>query len=204
MISVFSVTSPATETSLLTVAELRAATGISDSGQDAALLALGRSASTAIARQCNVRADAGHPPTLLRETCSETIRWSGCGPLMLSRVPVTSILSVTNDGTAVAETAYEAIGRNLHYLVSDDLSDWPAGKIVVTYVAGFETPPSDMKLAVSKLVTALHAETARDPSLKRDIVPGVQEYEYWVAPSGDPLLTREIKDLLSPYVERHI
>ena len=200
----FTVTSPAEEVSLLNIAELREAAGVSDASQDARLLGLGRGASTALARQCCIVEDANgvRPPTLLRETCTETFRWVGCGPLRLSRRPVTSIVSVTADGALIDGADYEiAGGRNLWRLSSDSLTSWSSGKITVVYQAGWSPAPYDLKQAASKLVTALNAETARDPSLKRESVPGVLDREYWVAPSNDPYLSREISDLIAPYVE---
>lgn len=201
MTSAFTVTTPATELSLLTIEELRAAAGlnIADDTADAVLLPLGRSASTAIARRCAVHEDGVNPPTLLQERCVETFRWARCGPIPLSRSPVTSVASVTLDGSAVDEESYETVGRNLYYLTSGDVASWASGKIIVTYDAGFAAAPSDLKLAASKLVTALYSETARDPSLKRIDIPGVEEREYWVAPSSDPLLTREISELIAPF-----
>lgn len=204
MLSTFVVSVPVTEVSLLSISDLRLAAGVTDGRRDSELLLLGRRASTAIARRCNVRDDGANPPTLLRETCVETFRWSGCGPLSLSRRPVASVASVTLGGTAVDGGIYEAIGRDLHYLSSGDLADWPAGRIVVTYDAGYSTAPYDLALAATKLVTALSTEQARDPSLKRESIPGVIDREYWVAPSDDPLLSQEIADLLSPYIERHV
>lgn len=204
MITAFSVTTPATDLSLLNTAELRAAVGITDSSQDAALAIMGRRVSTAIARQCNIVDDGSNPPTLLRETCTEIFRWNGwCGPLPLSRRSV-SITSVTIDGDAVDAADYEAVGRNLYALTSDERTDWTAGKITVVYVAGFVTAPDDLKLAASKLVTATNSETARDPSLKRVDIPGVIEKEYWVGPSDDHFVSSEIGDLLLPYVERFV
>lgn len=200
----FSVTTPASNLSLLTTAELRAAVGATDGSQDAELAILGRRVSTAIARQCNIVDDGVNPPTLLQETCTEIFRWSGCGPLPLARRPVTSITSVTIDGEAVDAADYEINGRNLYALSDDEIDEWTSGKITVVYVAGYATAPDDLKLAASKMATATNAETARDPSLKREDVPGVGELEYWVAPSGDPFLSREIADLLSPYVERFV
>lgn len=199
----FSVTTPASDLSLLSVTELRAAVGATDGSQDAALAIAGRRVSTAIARQCNIVDDGVNPPTLLQETCTEIFRWDGCGPLSLSRRS-TSITSVTIDGDAVDAADYEANGRYLYALSDDEVTDWASGKITVVYVAGFATAPDDLKLAASKLVTATSAESTRDPSLKRESVPGVMDVEYWVAPSGDPLLSREIQDLLSPYVERFV
>src|SRR5690348_6633732 len=107
MLSRFSVTTPATDLSLLTIAELRAAVGATDSSQDAELMVMGRRVSTSIARRCNVVSDAANPPTLLSETCTEVFRWDGCGPLRLSRRPVTSVVSVTIGGDAVDAADYE-------------------------------------------------------------------------------------------------
>jgi hypothetical protein len=67
------------------------------------------------------------------------------------------------------------------------------------YIAGFDEAPDDLKLAASKLAAALYSETARDPNLKRVDIPDVEEREYWVGPSDDPLLSAEISDLLAPY-----
>jgi hypothetical protein len=145
-----------------------------------------------------------NPPTLLRETCTEIFRWDGCGPLKLARRPVTSIDSVTIDGDVVDAVDYEVNVRDLYALSDDAVSEWSSGKITVVYVAGYATAPGDLKMAATKLVTASNAESGRDPSLKRVDIPGVIEEEYWVAPSGDPLLSREVSDLLSPYVERFI
>lgn len=201
----FSVTTPASDVSLLTIAELRAAAGVNDGSRDPELVILGRRISTAIARQCCIADDGVNPPTLLRETCTEVFRWEGCGPLHLSRRPVTSITSVVSSGSTLDAASYEVSGGSvLHYLTSDELASWPAGKITVVYEAGFATAPDDLKLAASKLATATFAEAARDPNLKREDIPGVIEREYWVAPSDDPLLSAEISDLLSPYVQRWI
>lgn len=202
MMSIFSVTTPATELSLLTLDELRAATGITSSAQNNDLMTLGRAASTALARRCCIVDDGVNPPTLLSETCTEVFRWTGCGPIRLSRRPVTQIVSVTIGDTLVDAPGFEVVsGRNLYRLSGDDLSDWASGRITVVYKAGYSPAPLDLKMAATKLVTALNAEKARDPSLKREDIPGVLEREYWVAPSDDPFLTKEIGDLISPYVE---
>jgi len=200
--STFSVTTPVTERSLLTAEELRAAAGVTGSSQDAALLAMGRSASTAIGRACNIVDDGVHEPTLLEEECTETMRWDGCGAIRLSRRPVTSITNVAIGGVLAVESAYEISGgRSLVHLTNDAVTSWPSAKIVVVYKAGYALAPSDLKLAAAKLVTALWAERGRDPSLKRDTVEGVGTQEFWVAPSGDPLLSAEISDLLASYRE---
>lgn len=203
--SIFSVTDPADSLSLLTIAELRAAAGVKDGSRDAELTRLGDGLSTAIARFCNLVDDGINPPTLLSETCTEMFRWQDGEAIRLARRPVTEIVGVTLDGNAVDAADYEIAGTAwLRHLTNDAISDWPAGKITVVYKAGYEVVPPDVKLAASKLATALSAETARDPNLKREEVTGVMLREFWVGPADDPLLSQEIADGLLPYVERFI
>ncbi len=204
MMSRFSVTTPATELSLLTTDELRAAAGVTDGSEDAALLVAGRNVSTAIARQCNIIDDGVNPPTLLSETCTEIFRWEDCGPLPLARRPVTSITSVTIDGDVVDAADYEVTGRNLYALTDDEITDWASGKITVVYVAGYPTAPGDLKMAASRLVADANAQSGVSSNLKRVDIPGVIEEEYWVGPSSDPLVSRDVSDLLFPYVERFV
>lgn len=202
MYSTFTVTTPASELSLLTVEELRAAVGVNDSSQDAALTALGLRLSASIAKQCGVASDGVHPATLLSETCSEVFRPARHQQdLILARRPVSAITSVTENGTVLDAADYE-IRRGsgiLTRLSGDRFSCFPCGKITVIYIAGFTTAPDDLKLAASKLAAAIYSETARDPNLKRVDIPDVEEREYWVGPSDDPLLSAEISDLLAPY-----
>lgn len=202
MYSTFTVTAPAADLSLLTIEELRAAAGVADSSQDAALTTLGLRLSASIARQCGVASDGVHPTTLLSEACTEVFRPTRHHrDLILARRPVMAITSVTENGTVLDASDYE-IGRSsgiLTRLSGDRFSCFPCGKITVVYVAGFEDAPDDLKLAASKLATALYSETARDPNLKRVDVYEVEAREYWVGPSDDPLLSAEITDLLAPY-----
>jgi len=122
----------------------------------------------------------------------------------LSRRPVSSVTSVTEGGAELESDDYELNTGSgvLTRLLDDEVSCWPTGKIVVVYVAGYATAPDDLKLAASKLATALYAESTRDPNLKREDIPGVLEREYWVSPATDPLLSAEISDLLAPYRQR--
>lgn len=198
MRSIFTVTEPAAETSLLTNEELRAAAGVSDSSQDEALMALGRQMSEAIAVSCGAASDGENPATLLSEACSETFVLRRCSnPLRLARRPVTAIASVTVNDGVLDEAEYEV--DKATGLLSRTCGEWPVGKIIVVFTAGFSTAPAALKLAATKVTTALYAETGRDPSLKRIDIPGVEEKEFWVAPSDDPLLSTEVQDLLAPF-----
>lgn len=202
MHSTFNITTPAENLSILTVEELRAAVGVTGASQDAALSALGLRVSTSIARQCGVVSDGVRPPTLLSETCTEVFRPARSQrDLILARRPVSEVVSVSENGAPLDAANYEIRRASgiVNRLSGDALSRFSCAKITVVYKAGFEAAPDDLKLAASKLATALYSETARDPSLKRIDIPGVMEKEYWVAPSADPLLSAEISDLLAPY-----
>lgn len=202
MYSIFSVTDPADDLSLLTIAELRAAAGVADGSQDTALYALGRSVSATISRQCGLAHDGVNPPTLLSETCSDVIRLRKLTEtLLLSRRPVTSITSVTVNDELLDTDEYEIDpATGLLTRLSDDIPIcWPCGKVEIEYIAGYTVAPDDLKLAASKLATTLAAEQAQDPNLKRVDIPGVIEKEYWVSPTTDPLVTKEISQLLAPY-----
>lgn len=207
MYSTFTVTTPAENLSLLTVGELRAAVGVTDNSQDDALTALGARLSASIAKQCGVASDGVNPATLLSETCTEVFRPTRFQQdLVLSRRPVTSITSVTENGTALDAAGHEIRKGSgiLTRLSGDQFSCFPCGKITVVYAAGYATAPDDLKLAASKLAAALYSETARDPNLKRVDVVDVEEREYWVGPKDDPLLSEEISDLLAPYRQIYI
>jgi hypothetical protein len=200
--SIFTVTSAASDTSLLSIAELRAAAGVTGSGSDAKLAILGAQVSLSIAAQCGVAADGFNPATLLSESCSEVFRlYSDSASIRLARRPVSAIAAIVENDETLDAADYELDRASglLRRLCDDSLSKWPCGKITVTYTAGYSSAPADLKLAASKLVTSLNSETARDPSLKREDIPGVREVEYWVAPSDDPLLSDDIRDLIAPY-----
>lgn len=201
MRSNFNVTAPASELSLLTISELRDATGVADGSQDATLMRLGRRASAAIARHCCIVGDGVHPPTLLQETCEETFSSPRDCLLRLARRPVTDIVSITVGGNPLDPSSYElnkATGN-----VSAE-SGWGSGKLAVSYVAGFATAPDDLKEAASRLVAAFRSETGQEAGLKRVEIPDVITKDYWVAPKDDPLMAAGISDLLAPYVERWI
>lgn len=202
--STFSITTINTERALLTEAEARLAIG--DASTD--VIDLIARVSAMIVRACNVRSAAATPPTLRSEAVSDTFRLkSSQDVLVLSRRPVTVISSVVENGTTLDAEDYdlEAESGLLKRLSDDAETCWPACKIVVSYTAGWETVPDDLKVAAMKLAAALHSEGARaDPGLKRESIPGVIDREWWVGPSDDPLIPAEVMDLLAPYRNRWI
>lgn len=203
--NIFSVTSPASDKGLLTLPELRKATG-ADSAADADLVILGARVSAVIARACQVAVDGVEVPTLRLETVSDTFELDRCRvDLQLSRRPVVSIVSVTEDGVALTADDYrlDPGAALLQRRASGHRRAWRACvDIEISYTAGWAIVPDDLKLAAAKTAVMVWAEsgpTPRDPNLKRIRTEGIDEVEYWVAPAGDALLSAEIADLLRPY-----
>lgn len=197
------VTTPAEDRSLLTIAELRAACGVSDASKDAALATIGARVSAAIARLCRVSEDAPNPVTLRSEVLTEVFRLKrGVEELILSRRPVTAIASVVADDVALDEDEYEVEAATglLFFLVDDYRTMWTATKITVAYTAGWSTVPDDLKAAAAKLAADMYQTGTRDPNLKRVDVEGIGTKEYWVPPASDPLASQEVMELLSPYM----
>jgi hypothetical protein len=214
------VTTPAPDYSLLSIAELRSAAGVSDGSKDTDLLALGLDVAAAIARHCRIVSAGASPVTLRKETLTETIRFR-TGPLLLgntiqarqvrerdclllSRRPIVSIASITQDDTLLDPTQdYEiqsAAGLVLR-LASDRIYTWVAEKIVVVYDAGWATVPGDLKRAAKMVVGSLWAAGTRDPNLKRIQIDGVSVREFWVGPATDPFIQNDVEDLLRPYTD---
>lgn len=199
MDSILTVTAAADDRSLLTVAEWRTAIGNEAIPQATAKTQIAR-VSQAIVHACRIASAGAAPPTLRLETLSEQFRLAAARrQLLLARRPVTDILGITENDTELADDDYEidAGAALLMRLSSDVPAAWPSGKIVVSYRAGWSVVPDDLKLAAAKLAAVLWSEGARgDPSLKRVRVEGVSEREWWVGPTDDPLIPREIMDLL--------
>lgn len=92
------VVTPASTTLLTTVGRVQAELGLT-AGEDTDLLAgMIERASSAIARECR--------RVFGRETVTETLDGSGSRLLALSRTPIVSVASVTEDGVALAATEY--------------------------------------------------------------------------------------------------
>jgi len=198
------VTTPAADRNLLTMAQIRRAVGVTDASQDGALADLNRQVAAAFSRRFLTAAGAT-PPTFRLETLTETLRDVVASHLWLSRAPVVSITSVVVDGTTKDATDYEVDGRRLYRLSSDARVWWSAAKIVVVYSAGWDVVPEEIELAASKLAQLLWSESAAqgraDPNLKRVRVDGVGEREWWVGSADDPLMSKEVQELMSPFRE---
>jgi hypothetical protein len=145
---------------------------------------LARRASAAIAAQCGIARSGAAVPTLRLETVQDTFRLkSHQGSLVLSRKPVVSVASVVENGVTVDVADYEvdATHASLGKLSSDALSCWLCGKIVVTYTAGWEVVPDDLRRIALELAAAFHSDaTIGDSNLRSMEIPGVYSETRWV------------------------
>lgn len=195
------IASPNTDRSLLTLAELRAAAGVSDSSQDATLVPLGNYISAMITRACKVARAGAIPPTLRLETVTDTIRLqSARGNLVLSRRPVVEIASVLESASALDTSYFECdtAAGILYKLSSDARTYWPIGSIVIEYSAGHDVVPDDLKYAAMKFVQGELTSASRDPTLKRLKIEGLSEREWWIPdnPNQGSVVPIDVMDIL--------
>lgn len=206
----FEVTSTAADLNLLTLEDLRVAVGLAsdDDSQDAKLETLGKRVSSMITAACQVARDGINPPTLLLEGCTDSFRLKcSQSALYLSRRPVYQIISVTEAGTALDQDVHyevEPASGKLIRLSGDDVTCWPAGRIVIEYDAGFATVPEDLKAIAAQLAGGYWADDGVDPMEKRLKIDGVVELERWVDASANPQMPKDIMQALldGGYVNR--
>jgi len=184
----FTVSIPAPDRNLLTLAEMKDALGITDSASDAKLETLGLQLSDLISDECCIPSDGVNIPTHRSETIVETFRLNnGANPLIISRRFVSWVASITEDGTelSAADFAIERAGGLLSRLDSSGgVICWTAREVIVTYDAGFAIVPATLKLAATTVLREQWSAARRDPLLRRDSVYGVGEREYWVDSSS--------------------
>ncbi len=99
--------------------------------------------------------------TLARTVVTET-HDGGRGALPLRQHPVISVTSVSEAGTAYSGFTFDPVGG----IVWRDSGRWDTSarqSVSVTYVAGYEDPPADIRLAVLHTVEALWQRTQQAP-----------------------------------------
>lgn len=139
-----------------------------------------RRASAAIEQYCN--------RIFAAETVSETFRLDdGARSLLLTRRPIISVTSITEDGVALAGSDWEADldAGILFRLGSDAQTDWSASKVTIVYQAGYNSYPKDLQDAALRLVRMARASRSRDPTIKSETVEGVGQTVYWISGSAN-------------------
>jgi len=200
------VVAPAASADLATLSDVKTDLGITSNDENTYLKAQISRCSAAIAQYCN--------RTFVVETVRDDI-WPdrdaypfeippGIAPLQLSRWPIVSLTSVTENDTALVEdTDFSQDASKGHLIRLDALlypKLWPTYKISVTYSAGYSTIPGDVVDALIRMVKARRDARNRDPMLKGRNIPGVIEQQWWVASPGEQgNMTPDISDLLDNY-----
>ena len=206
------VTTPAVNLSLLTVAELRTAAGLGadDSSKDDTLAAIELEAREWIADLCFVpAADTGdHPPTILRETLTETFIPTGCDyralPLILARVPAIVATITVDDVLLVVGDDYRTEGGLLYRRSGTSDAAWSGTEIVVVYDGGQASVPATVKGLVGEFVRMKMSQQTpgRDPLVRSESNDGVASFTYFDRAGSGTTFDDYARERLSRYSMR--
>lgn len=202
---IVAVTTPAANTLLTTLSNVKAELGLTVSTYDALLTRYISVATSKIASFLN--------RTLARQTYTEIIRKTDNRRflnLMLSHAPIVSVTSVTEDSVVLAGTDYEIDNEPglLRRLSSTDtLSAWCADKTIVVYVAGYYVPsdggsnnlPEAIQEACINLVVNAFRSRGRDLAIRSQAVEGVGSVSYLDPLGVDAGMPRSIGQSIWPY-----
>lgn len=144
---------------LITLAEYKEAEGIASPKEDLRLASLVPSVSQLVKTYCGNSLVDYYSTNKVEEF---NIDWN-THIVQLTESPVNTIVSVekrdsvTSSYTTVASTDYylDTSTDSVLYVTGSTYKNWPrgAGSVKVTYTAGYESCPTDLKLAVFDLVT---------------------------------------------------
>lgn len=210
MQSILIVNTAAVSKDLTILANVKAECGITGTAEDANIETWIDQASSACSSYCN--------RVFGKETVTETFRnrfsyldrnANRADSILLSRNPVTAIISVTQDNTLLTQDVdYELDPTEgiLYRLDSNQNSiQWSFSKLAVNYTAGWDllgTLPQAIERACISHVKALRSSADRDPNVKQESIPGVLETSYWIGgPPGSTTgaLSTEVTGLLDPF-----
>lgn len=200
------VTQSAPSYDLTTLAIVKDELSVTVGKSDAILQRYITSASAAASQYCN---RIFQVETIQDQIWAQRDRWprivpGGLQVLKLSRWPVVSIISVTENGIALVDgTDFTTDAKNGELIRLDENGYprlWPVYPIVVVYTAGFSSIPIDVQDAVLRMVKSRWQAKDRDPYLKEQNIPGVIEQQWWVASPGETgNMTPDVTDILDNY-----
>jgi hypothetical protein len=202
---------PSEDKTLLTVQEMRAAAGLltTDATKDATLTMLAGFSFAAIMAECNIAAGAGGDPTLRQEVLTQTVFNAYEQEIILLRRHNVDILSVIADGADLTEDDYwvDPEAGLVTRVQTGTPVRWNCKKVVIEYVAGFETIPGDLKQAAADFLRIQYNESTRDPSVKaKDVeIYGVERKrtEYWAGALPGQGSTGAVPDIASGALKRY-
>lgn len=206
--TITTVTAAATSFNLTTLLAVKADLNINDATSQTNIL-LQR-----LIAQCSSAATSYCNRVFPLQTYLDTIRLrNGADVLMTRRHPVTQIVSILEDTTAlIVSNDYEFDADNglIRRLDGSGLpSKWTGDKkVAISYKAGWILPgtpalastlPADLEDAVIRMVKSRYLARERDPFLKAERVDGVGSVDYWVAAGTDGNMTPDVSDVLDNY-----
>lgn len=213
------VSTPASTTALTTLAAVKEEMKVTSGADDSWLRRQINGASALACAYLGVPMANDGTANLGRETVVETIRLDRAHPrrgnrdgrrrdLRLARWPVSSVTSVEEAGTILDAAAYEVDAESgaLTRLNGNAPSFWAAGKVVVTYVAGWLLPgdlgrnlPAEIEDAVIELVKASTFARGRDPAIKSEQADGIDSVTYFFGTPGGGLMPASVAMKLGRY-----
>ena len=182
----------------------------SDTSKDDQIATLIKQASGVISAYCD--------NMFAQETVVETF-WSGSrlweaewtSSFMLSREPVSEIISVEIDGAILDPSEYRmANDSHLHRInmASGETCLWTwTANAIITYKAGYvllDDLPYGIERAALMLIKDYYSGVGRDPRVRQEEIPGVRNVTYWVggmntASQQSSMLPPDVTALLAPY-----
>lgn len=201
---VTTVTTPATNYDLVSLAVVREELGVSGNGSDTQIARYISAASAAVVNYCN-RVFTKETLTDIFNLSRARLQWGSEDLLQTSRYPVISVASVVEDSTTlVAGTDYEIDVRTGQLLRlganSGQVTFWGISPVTIVYDGGYNPIPLDLQDAVTRMIRSRWFAKSRDPMVREINVPGVLEQQFWV-PTGTDAgnMTPDVTDILDNY-----
>jgi hypothetical protein len=201
------VVTPASSYSLVALADFKNEYGITETEDDAYITRLVASASAAAAQYCNrvfVAETVLDEFWAQRDPFPRLIR-GGFTPLQLTRWPVISIDTVTENAVALTEDVDFKVSYQTGQITRlDDYGNprtWANRAIAIQYESGYATIPADLADAVLRMMRLRWFARDRDAMLRSESVVGAYDAQYWFAngPGSQGQFTPDIADILNNY-----
>jgi hypothetical protein len=212
MQSVLIVNTAATTYDLTTLAAVKSELNLVTTAEDAKLSTWISQASNACASYCDRVFGQETVTETFRQKFSYPLRSSqqtrGLETMLLTRTPVSAIVSITQDGTLLTQDVDYQLdpAEGILYRLdstTDTLMSWYFGKLTVNYTGGYAlvgSLPHNIERACISTVVSFRAASGRDSTVKQESIPGVLETQYWVGGIGDNgTLTPDVTALLDPF-----
>lgn len=200
----FSVITPAANKKLTSLTNLKIELGIADAdtSQDVLLNRFLDRLSAVVCNYMGVPAASNGAPTFALETLEENLTNSPWlrrrgSSIVLSRRPVTEIVSVTAAGTLIDTSDFEldpvaGILTRTGAVGALGIAYTPGARTLIQYKAGFTLPPTanytlpfEIEGAVIDMIRLAKSASVRDPTIKSEWTLDIRRLDYWVGQIGE-------------------